>query len=156
MLEGTYEHIKRNIHLLEIDYENGLVLNRKACFDTKGYLQITFKNKLVKVHQVIAFLKYGRDAINFQVDHLDGDKTNNRPTNLEMVTNLENYSRAKRMGLIRKGEESGRSKLNDSQVKEIKEMLRKGVKQKDIAAFYKVAPNTISKINTGECWGQIK
>lgn len=29
MKKETYEHIKKYIHLLDIDYENGVILNRK-------------------------------------------------------------------------------------------------------------------------------
>lgn len=58
--------------------------------------------KNVRVHKIVieAFTDYtiGSD-INVQIDHIDGDKTNNRLDNLEVVTQSENMKRAYANGL---------------------------------------------------------
>lgn len=47
------------------------------------------------------------------------------------------------------------SVLNEGQVVEIKELIKIGYKNKDIAVKYKVAPNTISNIKIGNTWKHI-
>lgn len=69
--------------------------------DGKGYLRVQIKTPAkpngvttLKVHRVVAehFLD---NPLNLpQVDHLDGDKSNNDVSNLEWVTNVENQERA--------------------------------------------------------------
>ncbi len=59
------------------------------------------KSELFKVHQLVAtaFLNYDRskydrhDIRSLVVDHIDGDKTNNKLDNLEVVTQAENIHR---------------------------------------------------------------
>lgn len=75
----------------------------KLRFDAYGYLMFNIRNKgkqqCFKVHRLVALLfipnKYGKKEVN----HKDGDKTNNRVDNLEWVTSSENKKHAIRLGL---------------------------------------------------------
>ena len=59
------------------------------------------KKKTVRVHKVVleAFTDYISGASEMVIDHIDGDKTNNRLDNLETVTMSENMVRAYAKGL---------------------------------------------------------
>ena len=64
----------------------------------KGYLQVQLckdgRARSFKVHVLVAAAFHGAPPSDApHIDHIDGDKTNNRPINLEYVSNLENQRR---------------------------------------------------------------
>lgn len=69
----------------------------KSYIDKHGYPRLTLrKNKVqypVKVHRVEATSFYGRHE-GMDVNHIDGDKTNNNLSNLEFCTRKENIRHA--------------------------------------------------------------
>lgn len=56
----------------------------------------------------------------------------------------------------RAGQNNPSAKLSEQQVSEIKSLIRSGKSHAFIARLYQVGTSTISRINTGKCWGQIK
>ena len=69
----------------------------------KGYLRIYFykgKNKkFLRVHRLVAQAFIPNPENKPQINHIDGNKSNNCVSNLEWVTNDENYKHALKMGL---------------------------------------------------------
>lgn len=62
--------------------------------DKKGYLRVHIGEKFYSVHRLIA-LAFIPNPDNLEtVDHVDEDKTNNRPENLRWMTRGENKSRS--------------------------------------------------------------
>jgi hypothetical protein len=63
--------------------------------DSWGYLQVVLcKNKIrktFKVHKLVAmvFLNHNPNGMSIQIDHIDGDKLNNRLANLQIVSSHE-------------------------------------------------------------------
>lgn len=76
------------------------ILNQIDCF---GYKRVMlYKNKKYKyyfVHRLVIETFKGKN--NLQVDHIDGNKSNNSLLNLEYVTSKENVRRAWQKGLSR-------------------------------------------------------
>lgn len=64
-----------------------------------GYKRVKMNNKNIQVHSLIAELFYGKRPENLVVNHIDGDKLNNHPNNLEYVTIAENIRHSIDMGL---------------------------------------------------------
>jgi hypothetical protein len=56
-----------------------------------GYRGVGIKGRMFRVHRIIYYLHYGVWPGDFQVDHIDGDRLNNRPENLRLVTNRQNH-----------------------------------------------------------------
>lgn len=67
----------------------------------KGYQKIRINNRDVAIHRLVADSFYDGDHKEFQVNHIDGNKSNNFIGNLEFVTGSENVKHAYDTGLKR-------------------------------------------------------
>ena len=61
-----------------------------GCTDNNGYVQHTINSRSFKIHELIARAFLGSRPRNHDVDHIDGDKLNNAPSNLRYVTRSQN------------------------------------------------------------------
>ncbi len=67
----------------------------KPELNQKGYPRLTFRKSVVgrhnlKIHHLVAEAFLGPRPEGTEVNHIDLDKTNNRPSNLEYVTGEQN------------------------------------------------------------------
>lgn len=126
----------------------------------KGYIQVRLMTdngmKQFMIHRLVAFaFIYNEDPINKnQVNHKDGNKTNNCIENLEWVTPSENMSHAVETGLLVPlyGETHSQAKLCNEQARFICEKLDVGTEYREIANQlsllpYPVPDNIIELIN---------
>lgn len=110
----------------------------------------TGKQHYKRVHRLVAEAFIPNPENKSQVNHKDGDKTNNCVENLEWNTASENVRHAFMSGLTSNaGERHPRTKLSNSQIAEIRELRKSGVLLRDIGELYSVHLSTISKICTG-------
>ena len=94
----TQEYLKERF---EYDSETGQLIwrthLRKARYvgkpagtKRKGYIYIYLDKKQQSAHRLIWIFHHGFIPENKQIDHIDGDKTNNRMENLRLASRCEN------------------------------------------------------------------
>jgi len=57
---------------------------------TSGYINIFFKKKLYLAHRLAYFIHHGVDPAEKHIDHIDGNRFNNKIDNLRLATNGQN------------------------------------------------------------------
>lgn len=94
-----------------------------------------------------------------QINHINGNKADNRLSNLEICTPSENTLHA--VHVLKRawtkpphvpGEKNGRAKLSASDVEKIKELRATGLSQQKIADQFGVDQTNISSILRGASW----
>jgi hypothetical protein len=125
----------------------------------KGYLTVKIgisqqSKKHYFLHKMIAEAFIPNPYNKKHVNHIDGDKLNNKISNLEWVTFKENITHAFKNRLIisARGEEAGRTKLTNKQVLKI---LNSNLSSRELGKMYSVSKTTIAAIKTGISWNHI-
>lgn len=127
-----------------------------------GYLALTLcnkgKSKRVQIHRMVAEAFLPNIEGKLQVNHINGVKTDNRLENLEWVTPSENILHGLSLGIMNtaKGEQKKNSKFKNSEVSEIKIMLREGVLGTVIANKFGVHKSIIYSIKSGKTWKHVQ
>lgn len=141
--------------------------------DIRGYKNVSLivydeymkpvKRYTKQVHRIVLenFLPVDNMS-NLQINHIDGDKSNNHVSNLEWATPKENTSHSinvvkKHRTLCKDGENNSMSKLTNEKVIEIIKEVSKPNRKSDskIALKYGVTRKTISHIRLNQTWQHI-
>lgn len=127
----------------------------KAHIRTDGYLalkiRINGKSYPKSVHRLIAQVFIPNPNNLPFVCHKDDNKLNNNVDNLfwgTPQTNVDDMMEKKRYSVVQR-------KLNEEQVREIKELLKMGISHPKICVKYNVCRQVIGLINTGKTYKAI-
>jgi len=105
------------------------------------------------IHRLVAEAFIPNLENKLEVNHIDGNKENNRVDNLEWCTRKENMTHADTvLGLNNRGENSGNSKVTESEVIQIKES---SLLQRELASIFGLSQQHISDIKNGRRWGHL-
>lgn len=123
-----------------------------------GYLKTMLQNDNGKykswgIHKFIAFTYLGERPDGLEINHIDGNKLNNSPSNLEYCTKSENLKHAYANNLIdpARGSKNGMAKLTEDDVRAIRKHAKESGRyygRKKLASKYGVTEGQIKDIVT--------
>jgi len=146
---------------------------RKLRFSNRGYMQVMFKCKdgkhlMCSIHRLVAITFLDNPYNKKTVNHIDGDKTNNRVDNLQWATLSEQHKHAYTNGLSgfyklnngggNRGEQNTNSKLTEDGAKEIRQLRAKNPKKwtyGKLAKKYEVNKGTIASVIKYKTWAHV-
>ncbi|MFE7330793.1 HNH endonuclease [Streptomyces sp. NPDC057565] len=111
----------------------GMVLSRVGHINVYGYEKVEHKGqRAVSVHRLVYEAVHGPIAEGLVINHISGDRADNRPANLEAVTTRENNVHAyasggrTRLSPHVQGERHPKAKISNAQAQEIKKRAANG------------------------------
>ena len=143
-----------------VDAEAGIVYGKRGkpvgSLLTTGYIRIGRRTKpQLSAHRLIWESIHGPIPDGLQINHINGVKTDNRISNLELVTRSGNMAHALQTGLVVRahGEDSHASKLTREQV--LFARKNKGrFTQQMMADVFGVTRPAISLAQSGKNWSK--
>lgn len=132
---------------------------KKFTIASHGYLVARFTNqagesKNIYLHSIMCTVFNGvQPEEDSTVNHKNGQKRDNRPENLEWVSQEDNTEHALEAGLAKRGSKHHFSKLTEENVRSILSDKRGCVK---LGREYGVTPSAIKYIRQGKCWRHLQ
>lgn len=121
-----------------------------------GYGKILYNGRMDYAHRVSFELFNGPIPDNMQVLHACDDPGCVDPDHLHLgdqKTNIhEMMDRGRYHHIVFKGQDHGRAKFSNEQIREIRERVKNGCSYTELSREYHVVVTTISNIITGKSW----
>ena len=159
--EGVYE-VSDAGRVRRVAGGRGITIGRflKPQRRSDGYLHVQlWKNnqpQTLLLHRLVATSFIGPVPDGREVNHIDGNKANNRLSNLEYATRTENNLHAYRNGLMHRGEDHYFSKLTDDDVLFIRNAQKQGLGCRKLARRFGVNKSTIVQVQNGKSWSHVR
>ena len=116
-----------------------------------GLYNFQSKRKRLYVHRLVAEMFCTKPTPeSLQVNHKDGDKTNNHYTNLEWCTGQQNMDHAWENDLFGKGENHGSAKFSDELIERARVLVSEGFTHKAVGAMLGISRSYISYLMSGK------
>lgn len=127
---------------------------------TNGYLMVNAPNRRT-IHALVLEAFIGERPKGYDINHKDGDKTNNRLANLEYCSRGENMRHAVATGLcpkppVKRGIEQHKAVLDEIQVREIRAKYANGKGVAAMAREYGVGESTIRNVAQRKTWAWLE
>lgn len=151
-IEGFNDYMISNTGIVK-SCKNNLTRILKAGVDSSGYKLVGLckdgLQKSFRVHNLVAetFIEPSNGRL---VNHIDGNKLNNKVSNLEYVSYSQNLDHAYKNKLRPSGEDIYCAKLSDLDVIKIRGELCLKASRNYLAKKYKVSNTTIQRIATND------
>lgn len=156
---SSYGKLKR------IKPANGTYLGRLLTpkRDRKGYLRYRLSRDCstvdISAHKLVWTAFSGQIPAGFQINHLNGVRTDNRIENLEVCTQSQNiqhsYDFLRGVRSRNSGGQNGMAKLDEADVLEMRRLRAGGMKISDIAARFGLQPSWAGKVLRGQAWSSV-
>lgn len=108
-----------------------------------------------RAHRLVLQAHIGLPSGTEEARHLNGNRADNRLSNLAWGTRKENTEDRRRHGTLRgahQGAKHHNAKLSEDAIEAIFNQRAGGMKQRDIARFWGVTQSNISRVLAGKTW----
>lgn len=127
---------------------------KPLCFGKEGniYPRVNLRGHK-HIHSLVMLAFHGPRPAGFEVNHINGDKNDNRLTNLEYCSSSDNVLHAYRRGLKNplRGENHPGAKFSLAAILEMKNKVEAGALRKEVAQEYGVHPGYLGRLLNGVC-----
>lgn len=125
---------------------------RKLAFieSSSGHLFVKYQYKLLAIHRIVFRVFKGKLRRDFAVNHIDGDKRNNTPANLELITHSENMLHCWRV--LKHIPMKPRAKITQEIANEIRKSAANGFTNRELRERYRLSKSSVSGILNGKTW----
>lgn len=118
-----------------------------------GYLSVKMGGKLESIHRLVGELFIPNPHNKKEINHIDGNKENNKVENLEWVSSSENIQhKIHQLGKDHRGSKNGMAKLTLEQVDKIKILYQAGYTQKKLGEMFDISQGKISNVVNGRSY----
>lgn len=136
-----------------ISIYTGYRLDIKPC-KRSGYHKIGVDTGYHSLHRLVFSTFVGEIPEGLQINHLDGNKSNNHLSNLEVCTASENVQHAYDAGLSKPmvGEKNSNSKVTEEDVLAMYQLFKLGYTNSMVGDIYDLHDRYISLVRHGRRW----
>lgn len=120
--------------------------------DSGGYHQIRNGELRQRRHVLVCEAYHGPRPPGCEVRHLDGDKSNDTPGNLEWGTRLENCADTVAHGRTTRGVKNAQALLTEAQAREIKQRRADGEGGRALAQEFGISEGAVCDLHKGRTW----
>lgn len=137
-----------------LDYNNPHELHKTL--NNQGRYMVSINKKPTQVSRLVymAFNNTSEIPMNLVVDHVDGNRLNNQPGNLQLITQQANIKKRVHQSISLNFHKPD-SKLDLYEVGKIKYDLL-SLPQAEVMRKYSITRNQVSNIALGKSWGNVK
>lgn len=137
-----------------LDYNNPHELHKTL--NNQGRYMVSINKKPTQVSRLVymAFNNTSEIPMNLVVDHVDGNRLNNQPGNLQLITQQANIKKRVHQSISLNFHKPD-SKLDLYEVGKIKYDLL-SLPQAEVMRKYSITRNRVSNIALGKSWGNVK
>lgn len=142
-----------------LNTETGKIRKQTLC--KNGYLYVGSRQFLTTVHSIVAdaWLDPPYRA-GLEINHKNGIKTDNRPSNLEWVTRSENMKHAAQNNLLdttnrKRGEDCNLTNFSEAQIREACELLQDGWRNVDVARKVGMRSSYVKDLRAKRSWKHV-
>ena len=122
-----------------------------------GYGKVCKDGRRRRAHAVMLEMTAGPPPTpKHQAAHSCGNRACISPQHLRWATSSENQRDKLLHGTHNRGERNSQAKLTAAQVREIRELLEQGVRQREVGRLYGIAQSSISLIKGGKSWAWLQ
>lgn len=117
----------------------------------RGYLYARTRNRNWQIHRLVGEFFVPNPHDKKYINHKDGNKHNNKYTNLEWATAKENAQHAIRAGLTRQIEKNGGGNLKytNEQIKEVYDRVKSGMTYVKAGEIHEMPYSTVAHLMRG-------
>ena len=157
---------------ISVDTENGIVYsNRRAqgipCepHELKGTIIRGYRHlkivdgkvrRAVRHHRVVWIAAHGIPPEGMVVDHINNNKSDNRISNLQLLTPEDNSHKAHDDGLYLTGEDNPVAKLSDCEVEEVVLTYQLGYTMRQVARMFGISKSRVHQLVHQYGWTQVR